>query len=82
MDSARSDWELNRPPSLDSLGKTYARRRRRYRAFKSKLQEYTPSEQKETPEQIQSSKEFESAPAPIPLNQALHKFFLRLFSRH
>ena len=39
MDSARSDWELNRPPSLDSLGKTYARRRRRYNAFKSKLQE-------------------------------------------
>ena len=82
MDSARSDWELNRPTSLDSLGKTYVRRRRRYNAFKSKLQEYRPSEQKETPDQIQSSKESESAPAPIPLNPALHKFFLRLFSRH
>jgi hypothetical protein len=90
MESARSDWEDHRPPSLDTLGEDYIRRRRRYNAFKSKLQDFSPSDTSKTGKTGKTSKTHneiltadtsKSAPAPRPLNPELHKFFLRLLSR-
>ena len=88
MESARSNWDDHRPPSLDTLGKAYIRRRRRYNAFKSKLQDFSPSDTcdssktSKTHNEIQTADTSKSAPAPRPLNPELHKFFLQLFSRH
>ena len=82
MDSARADWQQSSPPSLDALGDDYARRRRRYNAFKSKLQNYSPSENGEVADNIPMPDKIASAPPPLPLNPGLHQFFLRLFSRH
>lgn len=83
LDSANTAWEVQRPLYMDNLGEDYARRRRRYNAFKSKLQHFSPNESNEiaTQEVLKSNKP-EPAPPPRPLNPALHKFFLRLFSRH
>jgi hypothetical protein len=84
MELARSDWEDHRPSSLDTLGEDYIRRRRRYNAFKSKLQDFSPSDtcvSSKTHNEIQTADTSKSAPTPRPLNPELHKFFLRLLSR-
>ena len=82
LDAVRSEWEDQRPPYMDNLAEDYARRRRRYNAFKSKLHPFSPSEPAEHPSDILTADETDTAPPPRPLNPALHQFFLRLFSRH
>ena len=82
LEAIKSDWKNQHPPYIDDLVDDYARRRRRYNAFKSKLQPSTPSKPREQPAGFLAAEETESAPSPQPLNPGLHQFFLRLFNRH
>ena len=81
LEAIKGDWENLRPAYIDKLADEYTRRRRRYNAFKSKLQPFSPPKSREQPADFPSSEETESAPPPMPLNPGLHQIFLRLFSR-
>ena len=82
LEAIKNDWEEQRPAYMDKLAGDYAHRRRRYNAFKSKLQPSTHSEDREKLAHFLPTTDTESAPQPQPLNPGLHQFFLRLFNRH
>jgi hypothetical protein len=83
IDEAQANWPDRRPVFMEEVEKAYKHRRQRYNAFKTKLQSFSPSEEKQR--ENSATEPFTPPPPaaakPQPLNPALRDFFLRLFSR-
>lgn len=82
LEQLRTDRLGDTSEQLADLGDDYKRRRKRYRSF---LRGLAPSRDVSEAPSIQPMEEDEApevtAFEPLPLNDALHEFFLRLFRR-
>ena len=82
FDKTQRTWSQRRPPSMDNVEKTYARRRQRYSTFKASLRN-RPTQINQTaltdPARIEDTTRKPNRPKP--LSPALRDFFVALFTR-
>ena len=83
FDKAKRTWSQRRPPSMDNVEKTYARRRQRYSVFKASLRNQpTQINQPSTTHPAQKDNTTKDTNRPQPLSPALRDFFVALFTRN
>ena len=82
FEKTQRTWSQRRPPSMDKVEKTYARRRQRYRAFKASLRNQPPQIDQTAftdPAHIEGTTRKPNRPKP--LSPVLRDFFVALFTR-
>ena len=81
LESGRKLWNSEQRSFVNQLERDYSQRRRRYKAFKDSLKpKWATSDRHDEFEEFASEEE-DSSPAPVPLNPAVHEFFLQLFKK-
>lgn len=76
-------WGEEHAPFMAQLSRDYARRSKRYRAFKEQLRPVTQqsSHSSSVDEDVPDYGAADTGPVPMPLSPGIHEFFLRLFRR-